>query len=503
MKLYTAEQIHKWDQYTIKNARISSVDLMEKAVLRCEEFILNFIQKNRINTVKIFCGSGNNGGDGYALARRLALAGQMVVVYHVESKRITSNENQTNYFRLIHESNIQPKLIKSTNDFPKLEKNDLVIDALLGIGGTHPLDELLDGLIKHINNSVAKVLAIDVPSGLPADINEPVDLDNLTIIKANETLTFQIPKTFFLLADAYPYTGSFNIIDIGLLPDFEYDENSSVYYITEELIKQTPFNRPKFSNKGTFGHLLIISGSYGKIGAAVLASQGALRTGCGLVTTHVPSSGNVILQTAIPEAIVSIDDNERVISKIPFDENYTAIAVGPGIGTDTKTAEALLTWLPTVTKPIVIDADALNIIGNAIQNGQDISFPENCIITPHPKEFDRMIGTCKYSINRLHKQIEFATKYNITIILKGAHTSIAMPNGELYFNSSGNPLLATAGSGDVLSGIISSLLAQGYNTSDAAKIGVYLHGKCADVFLSKGKKTMLASDIISMIPELL
>lgn len=503
MKIFSAKQIKKWDEFTIKNTPITSAELMEKAATECEEQLLALIKERDINQIRIFCGSGDNGGDGYVIARKLAMQGLGVSVYTIETSHKTSNDNERNFFRLVHEVAIHPQLIANKAALPRIYKHDLVIDAILGIGLNKPTDGLLAELIEHINQSQAYVVAIDVPTGLPVDIDVTVDLTQQSIIKANQTLTFQTPKPFFLIADSYPYTGEFKVLDIGLLPEFTAEEDCFTNIITSEMVQIHRKPRPKFSHKGTFGHALIIAGSYGKMGAAVLATKAALRTGCGLATAFVPKCGIDILQTSVPEAMVLTDVNEKYITEIPkVDDAFKAVAIGPGITTHTLTVQALLAWLPSVNIPIVLDADALNCIGEAIQKGATVTFPEHCVLTPHPKEFDRIVGDCASSIERLHKQRDFALKNNVTVVVKGAHTSIATPSGELYFNSTGNPMLATAGSGDVLTGIIVSLLAQGYTTTEAAIGGVYVHGKCADFWAENGNNTMLATDIIGMLSHI-
>ncbi len=503
MKLFTAEQLKKWDAYTIKHTPISSAELMEKASSLCEEHLVKLIKSREINQVKVFCGSGDNGGDGYVIARRLVMHGYMVSVYHVETSSRTSIDNERNYFRLLHESGVHVQELTAGSKLPVITEHDLVIDALLGIGLNKPVEGALEELIKHINNSKAYIVAIDVPTGLPVDIHVSFEVKADAVIKASETLTFQIPKSFFLLPDAYQYTGEFTVLDIGLLKDFQDEEECAVNYITPQLLADWKRVRPKFSNKGSFGHLLIAAGSLGKMGAAVLSSKAALRCGCGLLTVHLPAHGNVIMQTALPEAMTSMDNHADEISMLPEVTNFHAIAIGPGMGTSSITSNAFLNWLPTVDKPIVLDADALNMIAGALKEGKEVIFPKYTVITPHPKEFDRLVGGSLSSIDRLHKQLSFAVQHNITIVLKGAHTSVATPEGKLYFNSTGNPLLATAGSGDVLTGMIASLLAQGYSTQHAAIIAVFTHGKCADVCQQQGRKTMIASDIIDRIPEVL
>lgn len=503
MKLYTSAQIKKWDQYTIKNQPITSSELMERAGNACTNRIVALLNEKGISQVKVICGSGDNGGDGYVIARKLFMQGYLVSVYTIASERKTSINNERNYFRIIHETGLHIHTISHESQLPNIMENDLVVDAILGLGLQGEIAGIYAAVINHINACKGFVVSVDIPSGLPADLaSTPVVLSTV-IVRADLTLTFQIPKQFFLLADAFPYTGIFEVLDIGLLQDFQEEEPCDVHYITSEHTLRSIKIRHKYSNKGNYGHLLLIAGSYGKMGAAVLSAKGAMRAGCGLLTAYIPSSGNNIMQTSLPEAMVEPNNDEKLFTTFPDILQANAIAVGPGMGTNQLTNEALISWLAHVNKPIVIDADGLNIIAENIQRGQTITFPPETVITPHPKEFDRLAGASSSVIERVNKQLAFAQKYQITVLLKGAHTSIATPQGELYFNSTGNPVLATAGSGDVLTGIIGSFLAQGYSPLEAAILGAYLHGACGDKWLELGNKTMLASDITALLPAII
>ena len=503
MKLFTAAQIKKWDEYTIKNQPITSSELMERAGNVCTNRIVELIKEKEISQVKVICGSGNNGGDGYVIARKLFMQGILVSVYAIASDRKTTIDNERNYFRIIHETGMHVHAISNESQLPTITENDLVVDAILGLGLTNEIQGIHATVINHINNSKGYVVAIDIPSGLPADLISTPSVLPAVIVRANTTLTFQIPKQFFLLADAFPYTGNFEVLDIGLLHDFQDEEPCDVHYITPENTLKSIKKRHKFSNKGTYGHLLLIAGSYGKMGAAVLSAKGAMRAGCGLLTAYIPSAGNVIMQTALPEAMVESNNDDKLFTTFPDLLLADAIAIGPGMGTNQLTNIALMSWLSKVNKPIVIDADGLNIIAENIQQGQAITFPPETVITPHPKEFDRLAGVSTSVIERVQKQVAFAKKYQVTVLLKGAHTSIATPQGEVYFNSTGNPVLATAGSGDVLTGIIGSFLAQGYSPLESALLGAYLHGACGDKWLELGNKTMLASDIAALLPTII
>ena len=374
------------------------------------------------------------------------------------------------------------------------------MDALFGNGLNRAPEGILATCIDQLNEADAYVVAIDIPSGLPAEVNDAEELDNRSIIEAAQTLTFQLPKKSFMHAECAAFTGAVRVIDIGLQPEFLTKLATHDFYITGTDAQSLHQPRSMFSHKGTYGHALIAAGSYGKMGAAILSSKAALRTGCGLLTTFIPKVGYTIMQTALPEAMVITDDEVFEVRNFPDVMLYHSVGVGPGIGESAYTQKGLLSWLNQLHQPVVLDADALNLIAKHLTQHPDYTFPQQCILTPHPKEFDRLAGRSMNSFERLHKQRVFAQQHQCIVVLKGAHTSIATPDGKTFFNSSGNPALATAGSGDVLTGIITSLLAQQYHPEHAALLGVYLHGVCADIWIEKGNETMIASDIIEMIP---
>lgn len=503
MKLYSSTQIKKWDDFTIKNQPITSAELMENTASLVAKRIGELLKQKGAVQVKVFCGSGNNGGDGYVVARKLMQQGFLVSVYTIVTTHRTTIDNERNYFRLMHEYNHSMHKISGVADLPALGENDLVVDAIFGIGAKLPVESLQAAVIKHINAAKSFVVSVDVPSGFPVDIEAIGNMLHEDIIQADLTLTFQIPKQTFLLSEAYPYTGDFEVIDIGLLDDFVNDEATNVWYVTPDFVHNKLKTRYKYSNKGNYGHLLLAAGSDGKIGAAVLSARGSLAAGCGLVTAAIPKIGYIVLQTAVPEAMVVAKYGIDYFTSFPETTGYSAVAVGPGLGTEAETSEALISWLGQLQQPCVIDADALNIISKHIQQGKSFKFPAHTIITPHPREFDRLVGASNHNIERIHKQIAFAKHYQVTLLLKGAHTCIVTPDGRVYFNSTGNPVLATAGSGDVLTGIIGSFLAQGYSTDDAAILGAYYHGACADEWVKNGNYTMLAGQIPNLLHRVL
>lgn len=494
MKLLTAAQIRDWDAYSIAHERISSCDLMERAASACIEPILKILSNHPyLKHIIILCGPGNNGGDGVVIARLLHLMRFDVRVIYV-SKEV-SKEQREQQQKL--PSGIEAIVLGADSQLPTFAQQDCVVDALFGSGLNKPLTGLAAKLVDHVNQSQAYVISIDIPSGLPAEVSDVEQLHQGSIIEADDTLTFQVPKLSFFHAEVAPYIGELHVLNIGLHSDFIPTVDSPVFYVTRDLIQQIIKPRLKFAHKGVFGHALMVAGSYGKLGAAVLSSRAALRSGCGLLTAYVPKVGFTVLQSTLPEAMVQTDEELYEIRSFPQTDVYAAVGVGPGLGTHALTAKSLLPWLSQVKQSVVIDADALNSV--ALSKG--FRFPQQSVITPHPKEFDRLAGLSHSSFERLLKQKNYAQTHQVVVVLKGAYTTIALPDGRLYVNSTGNPALATAGSGDVLTGIITGLLAQQYEPAEAAILGVYLHGLCADEWVKTGKQTMLAGDIVEMIPQ--
>jgi hydroxyethylthiazole kinase-like uncharacterized protein yjeF len=497
MKIFRSDQIRAIDEFTIKNEPISSTDLMERAAMKLFSWIVG--RFGRTEHFIFFTGPGNNGGDGLALARMLSRNEYSVEVYYVNISEKRSADWEVNLHRLEHEANINVVFLNSADQFPSITSDDIIIDGIFGSGLTRNVTGLAGEIIRKINSSDYKlIISIDIPSGLFGEDNKGNSYDN--VIKANFTLSFQFPKLSFMFADNDPYLGEWHILPIGLHPDAILNISTPYYYMENEDILTLLNKRKKFDHKGTFGHGLLISGSFGKMGAAVLGAGAAMRTGIGLITCHVPSCGNIIMQCSIPEAMVSTDKSDRYISSLPELGAYDAIGIGPGLGTEPETMKAVHHLLAVCKKPLVIDADALNILS---KNKDWLSMiPAGAVLTPHIKEFERLTGKTWDCFSRLHKQQEFSTKYNCIVVLKGAHTSVSSPENIVQFNSTGNPGMATAGSGDVLTGIILSLLAQGYNSYNAAVIGVYLHGVAGDAAAGKSSfESIIASDIINSIGE--
>lgn len=494
MKIFTCEQIKKIDLGTIREEPVSSVDLMERAAGQILRWILKNFDRSR--EISIFTGPGNNGGDGLVLARLLSNNRYEVRLYNIYFSSGNTDDWKINYKRLADETNVPITNITSAEQFPALHSSSLVIDSIFGSGLNRPADGLAAEIIRLINQSYGTVVSVDIPSGLFGEDNSANNTDS--IINADFTLSFQFPKLSFLFAENSGFTGEWISLPIGLNSKIIRETESPFFYLDDEYIRPLLRERKKFDHKGIYGHGLLIAGSYGKMGAAILAARAAMKTGMGLLTCHVPRSGNPVIQTSFPEAMTRSDADDNIITKIGDTKSFDAIAAGPGMGTDIVTQKAFHSVLLNRTRPLVIDADGLNILG---MNPKWLSvLPPNTILTPHPKEFERIAGKSENSFKRLSKQKEFASDHNCIVILKGAYTSVAFPDGRIFFNSTGNPGMATAGSGDVLTGIVLSLLAQGYTPQNAAITGVYIHGLAGDIASVRySQESIIASDIIDNI----
>lgn len=497
MKILDAGEIRKLDIYTIENEPIKSVDLMERAAKQCFLHIKKLL--NKPSVIRIFCGMGNNGGDGLAIARMLAAtASHEVLVYKVKYGIQLSPDCAVNENRLEKVKKVKQFLLTNETQFPNIQNNDLVIDAMFGTGLSRPLDGFPARVVRHINQSQAKVISIDIPSGLFCEDNRGNNPEN--IIKAWQTLTFQMPKLAFLLAGNHQFVGQWHVLDIGLHPSGIEAAETTKFIIEASCLKAFYRPRSKFSHKGTYGHALLIAGSTGKAGAAILAASAALRSGLGLLTAHLPAQLVPIMQTALPEAMCVSDNDPFIVTDLVNADAYNAIAVGPGLGTDPKTANALKYLIQSVRQPTVFDADALNILA---ENKTWLSFmAPGSILTPHPKEFERLAGKCGDDFEMLETASSFAMKYQVYVVLKGTYSAVCCPDKKVYFNTTGNPGMATAGSGDVLTGSILAWLAQGYMPLQSSLAAVFFHGIAGNVAATRlGYSGMTASDIIFNTPK--
>ena len=489
MKILTSKQLKEADAYTINSQNITSWQLMERAAETLFLWVKKHLCKNQLITV--LAGVGNNGGDGLALARMLHQDGWKVTVYELLfsenfSADYLQNKNLLTQIKLPITS-ITPE---NTSD---ILWGDVVIDAIFGIGLSRPAPQWLQSLFALLNNSNSYILSVDMPSGLPI---ERVPLPEEQWVHPNIVLTFQTPKRPFFLPATGQYIPAFEVLNIGLDTTF-LNNLSPDYYLLEPDICKLQKNRAKFSHKGTYGHALLIGGSYGKMGAVVLSGTAVLRTGAGLLTVAIPSCGYTILQTALPEAMAITSQTDQYYSTTPIPFTPSSIGVGIGCGTHPNTATALFDLFEQYPNtPFVIDADALNILA---QNPEkQVLLPKKAILTPHPKELERLIGQWTDDLDKLTKTKAFARKHEVIILIKGAY-SIITDGIKCWINSTGNPGMATAGSGDVLTGILTGLLAQGYTPLEATCLGVYTHGQKGDTVAERiGQEALIARDLIAV-----
>jgi hydroxyethylthiazole kinase-like uncharacterized protein yjeF len=493
MHIFNTSQIHAWDEYTIRHEPVSSIDLMERAAKACFEWLMlnNFKEKG----FSIFCGKGNNGGDGLAIARMLANSGHKVNVYILEFGHKGTDDFQHN-LALLHETTAEILFISTEDTIYPIQKSHIIIDALLGSGLNRVLEGLTAALVHHLNNSGHEIISIDVPTGLFADKSS---LNNV-MVRASHTLSFQCFKLAFLLQENQEFIGKLHVLDIGLHPGFIRESVTEFHLTDHQLVKSLVRSRGKFSHKGDYGNGAMFSGSTGFMGAAVLSSRAFMRSGAGKLTCHIPRSGYTIMQVAIPEAMSKIEEGGDHIQSVGSLEKYDAIGVGPGLGLHDSHYQLLTTLFENFRKPVVIDADALNILSKKQELMRQL--PPLSILTPHVKEFERLFGSFTTDFDRIQTALKKANEFNILIVLKGAYTFIATPSGKGYFNSTGNPGMATAGSGDVLTGIITGLLCQGYASDHAAIAGVYLHGLSGDLAAAvNSQQALIASDIINYLGQ--
>ena len=494
MKLFTAQQIREWDSFTIDHEHIRSIELMERAATKCVEWLTahNLLH----HSFTVFCGKGNNGGDGLALARLLYQRKTKVRVYILEFGHLGTQDFQVNLERLHQCDGVEIKFIRGEMQFPVFEqKEEIIIDALFGSGLNRPLEGVTSKLVEHINQSGCRVVSIDVPSGMPVD----AAVQGGTIVKADDTLSFQAQKISFMMQQNAPFIGNVHVLDIGLAEQFYNSTQTNYEVVDRDIILSIYRRRDRFAHKGNFGHALIVAGSYGKMGAALLASKACVRGGAGLTTSHIPACGYEVLQTAVPEVMVVTDERSSLVSNIQADvSKFTCVGIGPGIGAEVETGKLLRQLFEHFKKPMVLDADALNMISREPELLHNI--PSQSVLTPHPKEFERLFGKTSNDFERLQVAMQKARELSVVIVLKGHHTSIIAPGGKVYFNDSGNAGMAKGGSGDVLTGIITALICQKYDTIEAAILGVYIHGLAGDIAAERYSQAgMIASDIIDCL----
>lgn len=494
MKFFYTAQVKELDAYTIEHEPIASIDLMERAARALTAAVL---ERYSGSGFAVFAGSGNNGGDGLAVARMLAAEGHSVAVWMINPKGKLSPDCAVNLERLKN-TTVSVVEVKDVFSMPVLNKDTVIIDALFGSGlNKHVSGSVFADVINGINTSGCRVVAVDMPSGLLGEDNHPL---TGVVVSATDTLTLHFPKLSLLMPENAPFVGDISILDIGLSQEWIDREPSPLHFIDKKEIKTLLRPRARHAHKGNFGRALLVAGSKGMAGASVLAARAALRSGLGLLTVHLPVCNNVIVQSSVPEATTSIDCNECCFSDDIDVSKYNAVAVGPGLGQGKESEAALLRLIGNCTAPMVVDADALNILS---RNKEWLyRLPAGSVLTPHPGEFERLFGKATSRYKAIESVRAMARDYGIVIVLKGAYTTIIAPDGNLYFNSTGNPGMATGGSGDVLTGIILALLAQGYDSATVARIAVYLHGLAGDMAaMDKGQTALVAGDIVDYLPK--
>ncbi|WP_329904259.1 NAD(P)H-hydrate dehydratase [Porphyromonas pogonae] len=494
-KIFTGGQIAELDRFTIKNEPIPEIELVERAA-RSFVYEFNRHYMPRRNDVYVFAGMGNNGADALAVSRMLLEDSYTVYTFLFNTQGKLTPECEENRMRLLETHGCH--LDEVINEFnpPEMRAGSIIIDGLFGTGLNRPLEGGFAGLVQFINESGMEVVSIDIPSGLFSEEN--LGNNPKAIVHATRTFTFEYPKLAFLMSENAPFVGKWQEVSIGLSDEGKAAINASFFLATDLDMARALEPRKTFSHKYNFGHALLVAGSRGKMGAACLSAKAALRSGLGMLTAHVPACGEVIMQISVPEAMVQIDKDESSISGVTDPQKYSAVGVGPGLGKSSLSRTMLRELLCSVTKPIVLDADALNIIGED-RNLLDI-LPPGSILTPHARELERLTTFCDNDYDRLCQARALAANHNIYVVLKGAYSATCMPSGNVVFNTTGNPGMASGGSGDVLLGIITGLLAQGYPSATAAVLGNYLHGLAGDIYAGQcSQQSLIAGDIVECI----
>jgi ADP-dependent NAD(P)H-hydrate dehydratase / NAD(P)H-hydrate epimerase len=493
MKILDAEQTRAWDAFTIEHENLKSGDLMNRAA---QAFVRWFTDQYRDSNrpVWIICGTGNNGGDGLAIARYLNLKFYSVRLFIGNFSKKYSPDFEIQLKNLPVRGAVPVVWMEGGSALPKIPADVVVIDALFGSGLTRALEGNWQILGHHLNQLSNEIVAVDVPSGLFIDRHT-----SGVVVRATHTFSFETPKMAFFFAENAEKVGNWHFSSIGLNPAFLKTASGNHFFITRELVKNFLKKRKPFDHKGTFGHAFLVAGSLGKAGAAILAARAAMRSGAGLLTVLAAKSVLFPLQIGVPEAICAPDVHENWPSQLPQNiEKFNAVGIGPGIGTEVETLHLLEILLKKVKNPLVLDADALNLLAAMPRLLKNL--PINSIITPHPKEFERLFGKTENDFVRHDLAVQKAKELQIFIVLKGGRTLVATPDGQSFFNSTGNPGMATAGSGDVLTGLLTGLLAQGYSPLETCLLGVFLHGLAGDLAaVQRSKEALLAGDLVDFL----
>ncbi|WP_353134116.1 NAD(P)H-hydrate dehydratase [Pseudopedobacter sp.] len=464
LKLLNAAQTKLADQYTMENEPIPSLELMERA---SSAFVKTFAERftDKRISITVFCGKGNNGGDGLAIARLLYQDRyEFIDVVIIDFSEKSTPEFDANLIAL---QQTEISIFYLTNpELLDIKQSAVVIDAIFGIGLSRPFDKSYQTLIDKLNLLPGKKVSVDIPSGMPSEGK----LYETPVFKADWVITFQRPKINFLLPLSAPYIREWKVVNIGLNENFIESTASPYYWIWRKDILDSIRKRKSFDHKGTYGHNLIIAGDANTMGAALLTAESSMKSGAGLTTVCIPQSGLTALNSRLPE-VMYLDRSDFNYTDFT---KYKGICIGPGLGKG-KDAKSLLTHLISeYKKPVVFDADALNILAEDETLLAQIS-PDS-ILTPHVKEFDRLFGEHYNCWDRIETAFHQAKKLKLYIVLKNRYTMIFTPDGRCFFNSTGSPAMATGGMGDVLTGLISSFIAQDYTVEKAIIISVFVHG---------------------------
>lgn len=498
MKIFNSEDIRAINRRTMETDGISSLELIERVAQGVASEIASRWRPNK--PVMVFAGSGKNGADALSVARILSLLGFSVTVYllNIGGNRLGRDCRDCRDKLIAEAPGVAFKEITGNFTMPEINSSHLVIDGLFGTGLKGALTGGFMMLVRYINDSGATVVSIDVPSGMNGDLC--TDAVNRNIIHADLTLTVQFPRPAFFMKENAELIGEWKALDINLNQEIIRSTPTGFHLVESNEVRSLLRPRSLFSSKADYGSALLVAGSYGMMGAAVLSARGALRAGAGKVSVHAPMCGYEILQSSVPEAmfIADSDSSKLVVGSIKPEHDYSAIGLGCGLGTHENTVNALEKFLQSRTRPVVLDADALNCIAKRPSMLSDI--PVLSVLTPHAGEFDRLFGNNPTDEARLLKAIDVAHYYNITILLKGHYTALVRPDHKVYFNSTGTPAMATPGSGDVLTGVITSLMAQGYKPEVSALIGAFVHGLAGEIAAeANGDYGVTAGDIAANI----
>lgn len=490
MKIFSAAQLSEADRVTIKNEGITSLELMERAAFNLTRTLMQLVPEEA--PILVLAGAGNNGGDGLAVARMLDEAGRTVRVCRLVSERYSA-DNEANA-RLLDELDIP---FETTEEPATPSRETWVVDALMGTGLNRPLSGRLLHWVKTVNAWRVPVVSIDLPSGLMTEDNSSNPEDG--VIRANHTLTLETVKLAMFLDDGGPFCGSIHRVPLGLDPEYLNATDTPYLMVNRASIREQLPVRPAFAHKGTFGHAVIAAGSRHKPGAAVLAVQAALRSGCGLVTAAVPESVYPAMTNHAPEAMLQPECGTEDLERVEWPPRTTAVGIGPGLGTGSGPEQAVKGLLQRCSFPLVLDADALNLLA---ANPSWLPFlPPHTVLTPHPGELERLTGEKGRGLRRLLAALDFSAKWNCLVLLKGRYSALCTPGGKVFFNTTGNAALARGGTGDVLTGLITGLLAQGLDPLTACLVANYVHGLAAESLAEKfGQRGLTAGDLIRELP---